>query len=247
MTTAIAPRNDSVTCERRPDGSIMVVAERPEHLAEYQASLVEWARHRLRESEAEVQDLQSSIDTAKSNGWRSDALRRQRRRAVQRVHYYEKMAGALEAGYCIVPDFPVDVIAIRTQTTSAREPCNSTWKHQDRDQTSEAPPAGEGAWMAASPKIGSYIERGARDGRETQKRHCYASDLREVELPVAFCKPTIMTSISQAMALGVFDEIGVLPARKKPDPLVVGRIYDKSRTDFVVTFIVASFIDTRDL
>jgi hypothetical protein len=59
-----------------------------------------------------------------------------------------------------------------------------------------------------------------------------------------------MSATAEAIALKIFDEIGSLPKRRrKGDPIVVGRICggfgDADRK--VITFLIAWYVDTREL
>lgn len=64
-------------------------------------------------------------------------------------------------------------------------------------------------------------------------------------------KPHIMCAVERAMALKIFDDIGILPdpSPKKKDPIIVGRIYDNPTTYHRVplTFMISWHLDTRAL
>ena len=80
----------------------------------------------------------------------------------------------------------------------------------------------------------------------------------DVEFPLDLAKPELMRITSEAMALKLFDEIGVLRVQRddtavaKGDPVILGRIihpvgrdYNSARTR--LTFFIGWYVDTRDL
>jgi hypothetical protein len=69
-------------------------------------------------------------------------------RTTKRVLYYEKIKAAVEAGYLIVPNFPIDVFAVRVKRAKQRE-ATATYEYRADYKTAKAEllPAGEGRYV----------------------------------------------------------------------------------------------------
>ncbi len=80
-----------------------------------------------------------------------------------------------------------------------------------------------------------------------QYQHTVSDFCDEIDFPAAIAQPAVLEATRAAMLRNIFDEIGCLPARKKPDPILLGRIYKP--TDSVrespLSFLIAWWIDTR--
>src|SRR5438477_5375279 len=118
------------------------------------------------------------------------------------------MLSALEAGYTIIPNMPLQLFAVRTDRKSA------PWKlvnYQSSvpDIEAKALPEGEGKWVNPVPIIRSQTTKD-ENGNELVK--FFADSINEeIEFPLVMAKPQIMSATSYAMALNIFDEFGILP------------------------------------
>ena len=74
----------------------------------------------------------------------------------------------------------------------------------------------------------------------------YPVALLDVVFPVRFARPELLEVTSEAMALKVFDEIGVLPRRRGRDPVIVGRIIEP-KTKSRVSFLIGWYVNTAEL
>jgi hypothetical protein len=233
--------------------NVVVIARDPEELERAQNKLIEWASNKVT-SERQVQaELQENYDVAVKNKWRSSALKRRLDIAKKMVSYYEKIEAALKAGYCIVPNFPVDVFAIRTDKKKPKRNFEQSKysSHVGRvSQKTESPPLGKGEFVSDIP-IDEHRTKRVRDGEgEMTTRYCaQAIGFNEPEFPLTLVKPHIMKDTSRAMTLKFFDEIGVLPERGgKGDPMVIGRVvYRQGYTERAVSFLISWWVDTREL
>ena len=225
---------------------LQVIARYPYQMEKCQAGLVKWCEQKIQSLQAECDDLSANMDIGVSQGWKIEALDRAFARTQKRIQFYDKMKAALENGYCIVPNFPVEMFAIRTKAKEPDRKSSNQWT-DTHEQDAQKLPAGEGQYKNPFPVVHQmdYGSEGKPD-----KRY-WAEDWREMEFPFVTAKPLIMDATARALADKVFDEIGVLPGKnKRQDPIVVGRIIDPRSTKFnkvVVTFLVAWFIDTRTL
>ena len=91
------------------------------------------------------------------------------------------------------------------------------------------------------------------DGKDVE-RHAYeAVDYDDPDFPVVLVKPVVLDATRRAMALRIFDRIGVVTGRKQ-DPIVVGEIIDprtnlrwSHRSQRRVTFFIAWWLNPDDL
>lgn len=248
-----------------PPDEIFVYAENPQQMLSAQAQLISWAERKIRDEKAEFDDLSANHEHAIKNRWRTAPLKRACDRAKERVEFYEKVKAALEAGYCIIPNLPGDVFAVRTtrkKLSRKVETVNGTWGSPGSDISkveSNRPRLGEGKYVSDDTEFtqhrvvvkhepGKSPEYGTRFIRK---------NFKEVDFPFAMAKPAILSSTSKAMALKVFDEMVVVanrelePRRSRRshgDPMVVGRIFTRNGYNrHTISFLINWFIDTRDL
>lgn len=227
-----------------PD-SLTVFAQNPQQMREAQAQMVAWATRKKAETERELADLEANLEVATKNKWRTSTLKSAVNRTRRLVAFYDKTKLALEAGYCMVPNFPVGVFAIRTTRVIPKSQSLQRWPNGVNDEESNHPPAGEGEYVNSEIPVDTVVgpdEKG-------QERNFYTAgdDYDDVAFPFTLVKPEIMEATSRAMALKVFDDIGCLPERrrKQRDPIIVGRITHKAGTyqEQTFTFLIAWFMD----
>jgi len=124
------------------------VALSPAEMPATQAALSEWCVGKVKAIKAELADLEEHLLIAVSNGWKLSGLQASINRATKRITYYGKVKDAVDAGYLIVPNFPVRVLAVRVGR--AKQPhAVSTYKHSDTVSTAHAQmlPPGEGRYV----------------------------------------------------------------------------------------------------
>jgi hypothetical protein len=219
---------------------IVVLARDPEEMARAQQGLIVWMDRKLEGLRAELVEAEENLATAKRLKHRTLGWQRQVQVARKRVLYYEKAKTALESGYCIIPDFPVQVIAVRT--TKGGPSAKGFSGRRVPDMKCETLPEGEGDYIDPEPYTASLK-------REDGSMVTTAIALREVDFPFKVIKPQILKGLEEALKRKLFDEIGVLPAhRANRDPILIGRI--KRREGYnenTMTFLIAWWIDTRSL
>ncbi|HZZ80986.1 MAG TPA: hypothetical protein VFE62_20965 [Gemmataceae bacterium] len=250
--------------ELEGEQDVTVIARYPYQMEKCQAELIEWAKRKIAVVETESRDLAENLEIAKKNQWGTGGLYRAHQRSVKREEFYRKILAALDAGHCIVPNFPVDIIAVRTTRRNPSKGTSTDWS-DPHTQASECPPIGDGEFKAANPVIYQRKIEYERDGKQITEKEYWAEAFAEFDFPFTTAKPEILSATARAMQDKFFDEIGVLPGKKKrEDPIIVGRIYDpssskendrdwagrrrsrSSHTRFV-TFLIAWFVDTRTL
>ena len=233
-------------------GQLDVTASTPTQMAECQTAMIEWMANKVVTTKSESAELQTAYEHAKKNKWRNDTLKRHWQLAEKRVMYYEKLKLALESGFYIVPPFPIEVFAIRTDkerpVKSIKVLCRSA--QANFQQESPVLPASEGQYQNPHPKIeqGSFVP--AIKPNESDKHQFWAEDWADIVFPINMSKPRIMEATSRAMALKIFDELGVLPQdyKRNPDPVIIGRIFSPEKPKWgnrkSVSFMIAWNLNT---
>lgn len=228
---------------------------------EMQAGLARWCEQRIRTMEAEATELEEAHREAFIHKWKTSTLKRQAILARKRVEFYRKMLSALQAGYCLFPTVNCSVFAIRTDRGVPHEQREwAQWNPGDFRQPTTILPAGEGEYVNPEVPMTAVDERQVLDSQQrerTQKLWETEEEFRELIFPLVMSKPHIMDAAGRAMALKVFDEIGIIndqqrsmSTRGSGDPLIVGRILDP-RVQYgnhkTLTFLISWHVDTRTL
>lgn len=241
--------DDEVPSSKR----LVVVARNAEEMGHAQKKLISWADARIIECQKDEKELRENLEIAKKNKWRTATLQSHAAKATGKVEFYMKVKAALEAGYCIIPNFDnVEVYAVRTTRKEPKENFTTSTMHWDRvkNQQTTSPALGEGAYVSPQAEI-MVAERKETDkaGKEVTKIDKWAEDFKEPDFPFHFAKPEILKDAAKAMQLKVFDEMAVLPRRRQGDPMVLGIIKERGRgwRAKTITFLVTWFVDTRDL
>lgn len=249
-----------------PQARLVAFARTPDEMVAAQASLVAWADAKITRERADEKELGDNYRLAVERKWKHSTLKRHWERAKERVTFWEKTRDALAAGYCMVPDLPVDVFAVRTTetrpSTTGFERTSEFGHPSPPDLTPEAPsaaPSGEGKYVSPTPE--SYTHPSERQSGGKTLKVMTREPIRhgDVDFPFVLAKTQVLDAAAQAMAHRIFDDMGVLPGAAHragprpsvlPDPLVIGRvILPKSHgmPERRLCFVVAWFIDVRDL
>lgn len=204
---------------------VTVFATNPAEMAQAQHGMVGWCQRKIDEAARQRDDFEANGLRVAEAGWPREAAkwRRQVVKAQKRVDFYEKLKLALEAGYLIVPPLPFQAFAIRTKRTSPK--WQNLGQHADHQQQAEPIKAGRGHYENPFPEVNLHSDsRKDAQGKEIVQRWTTPGDFRPIDFPFALAKPEILNATTKAMALKVFDAIGVLPRHRAPDPIVVGSI-----------------------
>lgn len=219
---------------------LVVVARNSSEMAQAQQHLVGWVTWKIECEKALLSEADAKLTKAKDMKQRTTTYANRVMVARGSVSFYEKIKFALEAGYCIVPNFPIELLAIRT---TKKQP---TLRSHTNEQKAMTLPAGEGRYVDPIPKMSIRTET---DGEES-KRVRYADHFREVTFPASLARIEILEDLDRAQQLKIFDAIGILPStRRKPDPMLVGQISHRRGPYSVktVSFLIAWWIDTTTL
>lgn len=246
--TALPVRVPTVVEE---DMDFTVIATHPAEMEKAQRSLILWCARKIEHVKQALADAQEQFDIAMKAGWEVSAWERQINRADKRVEFYRKIKAALEAGYYIVPPFPIDVFAIRTDRKNpTKKASNNHWDTHKQD--ARILPVGQGNYVSSKPVVYQRsIPLPPKDGKPQAMTEYFAKNFLPVDFPFKLAKPAVLAETAKAMALKVFDQIGVLPAFTAPDPIVCGQILFPEKNGYgprkSITFFVAWWLDTKTL
>lgn len=232
-----------------PVKDIELTAMLPSEMVDSQKQLISWCERKIIAEGLQVEELRQAVEHAKKMKWKVGPLKGQYERAVKRVSYYEKIKGALEQGYYIVPNFPIEVFAVRTKKADPSKKYSTTW-WGSKEQSAQELPEGSGEYQNPFPLVTREQKTGS-DGKKYSKS--YAEGWDELEFPVTMAKPEIMEASSNAMRKKIFDRIGVMPPvrrrRRNEDPVIVGQIFHKEgpQRERIVSFMIAWHLNTNVL
>jgi hypothetical protein len=244
------------------ENQTFLMATNPYMMGKAQSRLIDWAKRKLAELHVELKDHQGNLAIAVKRKIRTEAYKRYIVTTTKKIEFQEKVLAALEAGFCIVPDMDVELFAVRTTRrkpqrkiqTNRREEGNQWPSHPDiPDVHTNSPPKGEGQFVDVRPfrREDSTAYTDSKTGKAMIRQDVWASKFDPlIDFPFKLAKPAILDQTTKAMALKIFDEIGVLPkSRIQPDPVIVGRITRRvnSFTQQRFNFLIAWFLDTKDL
>lgn len=234
-----------------PGQNIVVFARNPREMKTAQDRLVLWADGKIKAQRKEYRELKQNYEIARKNKWRSDLLKRHTEKALRKCEFYEKVKGALEEGYCIVPEMPIDVFAVRTTRKNPKQNFVSGQWSNPKNQVSNRPPSGEGRYVSSVADVfeSKFVKKHEPGKQPEMGFNRWAETFRDVDFPFTLAKPEILEATARAMQSKVFDEFGILPARRtKGDPMIIGRVsYKDGYNTKSLSFVVAWFIDTKDL
>jgi hypothetical protein len=232
---------------------VHLVARNPVEMQEARGNLALWLTNKIAAVEKDVADYQASLDQAVKNKWNKTGLRKALNQALGQQTFYEKVLAAVEAGYTIVPEFPVEVFAVRVERDYAvPEHVESRYKSSLAltPESADVLPEGAGEYVSNVPDARDWAETKQEEkGGTYTLHHREAVGLRDVVFPIRAARVEVMSATAEAMALKVFDEIGICPPRRQPDPLIIGRILmpRKGGTQKSVSFLIAWHLNLNEL
>ena len=227
-----------------------LVALSPSEMPAAQASLIDWCRQRLTALEQERADLREHELLATANGWKLTGLKNAMRRVDQTRTYYSKVQVALEEGFLLVPNMPIDVLAVRvTREKPPETEASSKWSSKFTVEPQPALPPGEGHYVDSDLiyRDESYSEPDGKGGQKQVAR--YVADAYDApDFPFRLVKPIVLEATQRAMAKRIFDVIGTVQNRaRKGDPIMVGQIRDPRPGRNGATFFLAWWLNVEAL
>lgn len=245
--TAIVPTQPAQIIAKE-DGNVALTAFEPADMPKCQEALIAWCQDKVKTLRSDARELRQAYNQAKEKKWKTSVLKRHADLAAARVQFYEKILAALEAGYVIVPNFPVQAFAIRTKETidAENEHVRIASYRMDFKREPDQSAVGEGEYQNPFPFVVHWqadAQSPAYKGQKEIRQYPHSWD--KLDFPISMAKLEIMEATDRAMALKVFDQLGILPANRKEDPIIVGQIFGPKGK--MVTFMIAWHLDTRTL
>jgi hypothetical protein len=229
---------------------LSLVALTPADMGVAQQQLAAWCQTKIIGLGRDLREQRQNFRQAKTMKWKHTGWLTAANKTKKLMVYYTKIKAAVQAGYLIVPNFDVDVIAVRVQRHSPNETVDTT------QAKPELLPPGDGRYVDDA-LIGHDAEREFKrsDGSKGTVTDFIPETYGEdVDFPASLVKPVILDATQRAMALRIFDRIGIVRKGRRSDPLVVGQIiHPKTPRRYLntypttVTFFIAWWLDTKDL
>jgi len=238
---------------------VHLIATDPHQMADAQQDLRKFLAAKVCEVRNEIADVKHAYKVAVQNKWAASTLKRTLEREQDRLVFYEKALAAVDAGYTIIPNFPIDVFAVRTKRNAPRQIVReSSWNQSAAsrsipDEKGQALPVGEGRYVSKNQIVQKETQtiKDEKTGKETETHLAWPVEFAKVVFPINVARPQVMEATAQAMLLKVFDEIGICPPVRQPDPLLIGRIAMKKRGGWgepkALSFLIAWHLDLRTL
>ena len=235
-----------------------LVATNAIEMSAAQADLTSWLKDKCRDIENEITEIEIARDEAREHKWKTSSFSSLLRKAQVRYNFYEKVLAAVEAGYTIVPNFPIDVFAIRVarEYPTEGEQWNRNSAASYSAEKTDLPLLGEGQFVSPEPKSRRYQrEITEKDGSKWTKHTLVPTGFKEAEFPVLAAHPVVMKATAEARDKMLFDQIGICPPsgrkRGKGDPLIIGQIIETmprwGEPSHVVSFLIAWHLDLKNL
>lgn len=229
-----------------------VFANNPADMVGAQKSLILWAARKLQAEKAELAEARANYEQAKASKWSSNGWDKQVKKHEKKIEFYRKIKMALEAGYYIVPPFPIDIFAIRTDQSSPRFKWQENSWRDHHEQKARVLDAGQGRYVSPDPLLASEVFNKS-DGKGGTKivTHWRPDEWKDAEFPFKLAKPEIMQATQAAMALRIFDQLGALPTHRAPDPIICGQILYPQHSGYgprkAITFYISWWLDTKTI
>ena len=223
-----------------------LVAITPQQMEASHDKLVAWADAGIEDAKTKAEEAKTNYELAVQRKWKASYLRRVWKQQEKRAEFFAKAREALKAGFYIIPDMWMNTFAVRIPE-NAKLPADiesSRWRSSVGDHPVEPRrlPAGAGKYVGDKCEFYTWEEPAEdNDGKKYTKHNSSASRFSDLTFPMAMAKPAIMDRTQEALALKVFDEIGII--QQKKDPIIAGRIRHPKGNDLLF-FIAWDFDPT---
>lgn len=223
-----------------------LVAFSPMELQGAQTELTEWLGRKVKEVRDNLSEVKANLEHAREAKWRVKPWENQVAKAKHQLIFYSKIKKAVELGYLIIPNFPIDAFAVRVKRDSPRGDASQNYYNAFL-QSCQVLEEGKGRYVSDRPEIHQLEAQGAKEG---EKVTIYNPEyFKDVEFPVVVVKPSILEKTTKALRHLLFDEVGLVGVSRKSDPIVCARIYSPKvgYSQKFVTFFIAWWLDFESL
>lgn len=221
-----------------------LVALTPQDVPAAQTEIARWCHARIVELGGELREARQNLRDVKRlmlgspKAWQNVV-----KRTTAKMIYYAKIQAAVRLGYLIVPNFPTEIIAVRVNRSAPRAIEGEVWPREINEAQPELNlPPGAGRYVdETNPhrdlSYDAQIKNAAGQLITQRKRWMRVDTYDEtVDFPASLVKPIILEATERALALKLFDRVGVAHGngtvslkRRKSDPIVIGHIIDGSQ------------------
>lgn len=215
-----------------------------------QKQLADWCARKIAALEQEFKDLDEHRLLAVANGWKLSGLMAALNRTKRRIDYYGKIRDAVAAGYVVVPNFRVNLLAVRVGERLVKpKQTQSSGYNRSFNAAPQMLPSGEGRYVDDTLTVldVSHQEPDGKGGTKHVTQYQSDSYDDDIDFPFTQVKPVVMGAVERAMAMRVFDSIGIVSTAAAGDPIFVGQIVDPRGNGRCVTFFLAWWLNTADL
>lgn len=229
-----------------------IIATTPREMQEASAVMTGWVDVKLAGANREADLALETIGALQRAGTSIVSANRLFRLAKKRILFYEKIKAALAKGYHIIPPFAVQRFAIRVDTIKhapAEQEGDTKRARWLNEQTPDALPAGAGEYVSPVPDRAFAREITKKDyqGKENQVALYRNTAWMKPDIPLLAQIPVLIERTAGALEEKIFDALGIAPAYRSADPIIVGQIEHWRKGANPVTFFVAWWLDERDL
>lgn len=219
--------------------NIQLTALVPHDMEPAQKQLITWCDLKIASLKAEHKEFGDSISELATMKWATLPMKKQLAKVGKRILFFSKMKMAIQAGYVVVPNFPIQLFAIKTKFKNPL-PQHSSSYWDSKTQKSQELPVGAGEYQNPFP----VVERERTKEGDKVESCSYATDWAEMEFPLTMAKPEIIEATNKAMLLKCFDQIGIMPATRNEDPVIIGQLVNGKK---IISFMIAWHFDTKVL
>lgn len=238
------------TAERteNEEENLPLVALTPWEMPEQQRRLAEWCGRKIDSVQRELATFVALEDEAIAGGFKAASYHANVLRTKKRIVYYEKIKAAVDAGYLIVPNMPTRTFAVRVKRRAPRHTEASYPSSSNFLAKPDILPSGEGRYVDESTLTQRETIPEQSNGKVIERIRYFSTEFdEEVDFPLQGVLPEVLAATSRAMALKLFDQLGVVLNTGGRDPIVVGQLLDPRGHDRCVTFFVAWWLNTATL
>jgi hypothetical protein len=253
-----------------------LVATSPAEMAASREDMKAWLESRLTVIERDIVEANAALNEARRNGWATAALTSARNRAVDEETFYNKILMAVEAGHTIIPDFPIQIFAVRRGKPDTRASQTFIGSVQGKDTfigepvDADCAPAGVGEYRNPQRQVWDRTWENKAPGAQERNEPRYYTQASHsgypagpISFPSMTARSPIMRATAAAMKDKVFDQIGVCHPSitvgterrvdtftgRAGDPIVIGQILRKKigSKQKCVSFIIAWYLNLDEL
>lgn len=164
-----------------------LVARSPAEMEAARGDMKVWLEQKLTTIERDIVEANAALNEARRNNWNTATFTSARNRLVDDETYYNKILAAVEAGHTIIPEFPIEVFAVRRNEPDKDRQVRFHGSVEARNTflgqpvSPDCAPAGTGKYRNPLPYTSSYtVENKAPGAQERGEPRYYTNVYRSV-------------------------------------------------------------------